>query len=661
MASINRVGSPMDLCEENYDLKQEVLDNKKKFLENKQRNRSPFFIGSIDEVNKKISKLDRKLQKYTALVVESRASNYEDTDDTMSVASARGRDRYERRERETKEINKFAGYFTMKQTFLPGRSERVKNISKVSMQPSKTTIKKESGKPKFVELHQYPGYDSTELTALPDEIPLVEMLEKAVAAHMQLHKKPDYRPEFEKWFYSEMSQAVCSDIFWYLFLDKFQSSKNSQVKLFNRAAYNYVKLMLYVRNPQYRDVFFKDYPTLVAQAIYAAYCHSFPDSYRQFNEQFKEDLVTLVYSWIAGIKPASRCWLLWNFNKLEPPNIKQREELMNREKNKKPSMSLNFDFLDSLFSSNASQYTSTTSLNQSMSKSSMQSFGGRRGKKLSRGLNRRGSIQSSVSISSKQHLQSPGSSHDGAIIDYVSENQRLGGYGKKPSPSGSQMGKERAVDPRKLRDALTPIRETTYEEDAQQLDTHRGDKTSTVSVALTKAPTKVPGRKLCESHPACGGPDYVKSVFNINGQSPLVVHFLRMKGLQYDAGTDVLVQRTEIQNLPPLDAPTYRDVIRESFKKARDIEKQYDEFIEKNFKEHVETMMRNRIADKRHRELEKLLLSNPKEVKRLTELIILEQEKDLESDSAEPARAEDSLSAGADTAIENSLQALRCS
>jgi hypothetical protein len=56
-----------------------------------------FFIGSIEEVNKKISKLDKKLQKYTALVVESRTSNYEDTDDTMSVASARGRDRYEKR------------------------------------------------------------------------------------------------------------------------------------------------------------------------------------------------------------------------------------------------------------------------------------------------------------------------------------------------------------------------------------------------------------------------------------------------------------------------------------------------------------------------------------------------------------------------------------
>ena len=159
------------------------------------------------------------------------------------------------------------------------------------------------------------------------------------------------------------------------------------------------------------------------------------------------------------------------------------------------SMSLNFDFLDSLFSSNASQYTSTTSLNQSMSKSSMQSYGGRRGKKLPRNMNRRSSIQSSVSVTSKPHLQSPGSSHDGTIIDYVSESQKPGIMGKKPSPSQS---KERAVDARKLRDALTPIRETTYEEDAQILDTQRGDKTSTVSVALTKAPTKIPGRRLRE-------------------------------------------------------------------------------------------------------------------------------------------------------------------
>ena len=35
-------------------------------------------IGSIEEVNRKISKLDRKLQQYTQLVVESRASQQEE-------------------------------------------------------------------------------------------------------------------------------------------------------------------------------------------------------------------------------------------------------------------------------------------------------------------------------------------------------------------------------------------------------------------------------------------------------------------------------------------------------------------------------------------------------------------------------------------------------
>lgn len=39
---------------------------------------------------------------------------------------------------------------------------------------------------------------------------------------------------------------------------------------------------------------------MISQAIYAGYCHSFPDSYRQFGEQFKEDTITLVYDWITG-------------------------------------------------------------------------------------------------------------------------------------------------------------------------------------------------------------------------------------------------------------------------------------------------------------------------------------------------------------------------
>ena len=47
-------------------------------------------------------------------------------------------------------------------------------------------------------------------------------------------------------------------------------------------------------------VLLQDYPSLISQAVYTAYCHCFPDSYRQFGEDFKEYLCGLVYGWIAG-------------------------------------------------------------------------------------------------------------------------------------------------------------------------------------------------------------------------------------------------------------------------------------------------------------------------------------------------------------------------
>ncbi|OWF46101.1 hypothetical protein KP79_PYT05383 [Mizuhopecten yessoensis] len=489
------------------------------------------------------------------------------------------------------------------------------------MQPSKTTaVKKDSGKPKFVELHQYPGFDHTELTVLPDEILVEDMLRKAADAHVQLNVKPSYAPDFELWYYSELSKGVFLDMFWFLFLEKYQSSKNSQVKLFNRTAHNFVKLLLYVRNPLHRDVFFKDYPSLMSQAIYAAYCHSFPDSYKQFGEQFKEDLVALVYQWIAGIKPTPRIWMAWHFDKLEPPNIKMREEMANAQKKKKTtSATLNFDFLDSLFSSNGSQYTSMTSLNQSVSKSSMQSYGGRNRKHGT--LRKRGSV---TGVTPRYRSQSPGSSQDGAIIDTVAEhqvvdNKRMGGMGKKQS------------DPRKIMDALTPIRETTLEDEHVKMKI----KTSNASVVMAKAAAmKSSNDKFYkESHPACRGPDFRRSLFNIHGQSPLLAHFLRMRNISQEG-------------VFTLDAPTYKELIKDSFKRVREIEKEYDRFYDKNVRESLASTKKHREMNQEYQKLQCSLLARPKEVKRLCELLILEQNKD-----------QDSVSAGADAALESALLA----
>ncbi|XP_060582981.1 LOW QUALITY PROTEIN: protein FAM227A-like [Ruditapes philippinarum] len=613
MAGINRVGSPMDLIDESFEQSKEKLEQKKKSLIIEQRAKSPFLIGSIEEVNKKISKLDRKLQRYTQLVVESRASDNQEEQLLRSdrPRSSVGRAIIERKEREQKELNRFAGYYTLKQTFLPGRSERVKNISKISLSPSKTQAKKDTGKPKFVELHQYPGYDPTELSDLPDEIPAREMLKKAASATMDLGRKPQYRPDFEQWFYSPMSQAVFQDIFWYLFLEKFQASKNAQIKLFNRTAFNYVKLMWYVKNPAYRDVFFKDYPSLISQAVYAAYCHCFPDSYRQFGEDFKEDLASLVYGWIAGIKPAPRIWLKWNMEKLEPPNIKMREEIMNATK-KKSSTSVNFDFLDSLISSNISRYASSASLSQTASNLSAHSrrTRGRRKGKMSKDSSDKRSGSSKVPSSSASS-----SSHDGKLAEIAEV--------KPITSSPHKRGKQpKPVDPRKLVEALTPIRETTFEEyDDSQRD--KMESQSEQVIKMMAAAHKEPKPKE-ESHPACKGADTTKSLYNLYGQSPLVAHFLRVKNLTRDAGQVFLVQRTEEQNLPPLGAPTYKDVIRESFKKVRDQEKQYQEMYDRAQKDSLTFSRRQRHMLQDHLRKQTSLLNQPNEVKRLSDLLMLE-------------------------------------
>ena len=56
-----------------------------------------------------------------------------------------------------------------------------------------------------------------------------------------------------------------------------------------------------------------------------------------------------------------------------------------------------------------------------------------------------------------------------------------------------------------------------------------------------------------ESCYAGKGPEFQKVVFDLHGQSPLVKHFLQNKRLAKDSGTSILVQRTEIDKLPPIN------------------------------------------------------------------------------------------------------------
>lgn len=628
MALINRVGSPMDLLDESLDEAPDKVSLRKRLLQAKQRTKSPFLIGSIEEVNRKISSLDHKLQSYTELVCESRASA---TDDWYVPTSARGRDQYQQRERESKEVCKFAGIYTLKSTFVPNLSTRVKNISKISMKPKKkkpfVPNAADGGKPKFVELHQYPGYDPQELTPLPGGITADDIFSKVVEASVQLNKKPNYKPQFERLFFSQMSESILLDIFWYFFLEKFQSNTGSQAKLFNRVAHNYVKLMMYAEDPFLKDIFFKDYPRLMSQAVYSSFCFSFPDSYRQFGEAFKDDLTFLVYSWMTGTRPAPRNWLTWEMSCLEPPNLKQREDMMNR---KKVKTLIDFDFLDSLISTNASQYASTMSLAQSTSKSSANSNTGHRKPRMHARISKT-THKPFLRSSSPNKSHSPSSSQDSSMIEAVADAQ---------NSSWSRGVSKEGKDTKRASEALTPIREMTSEDE----DTLT-KKMSQMSFSQARD-LKAPGKEETVSHPVGRGPEFVRAAFNTEGRSPLVSHFLKMKGLTYDAGQYIWIQRVEIDKLPEMDATTYKDVIGESSRNIRRIKKNFTDMYKSNLRHSQKFMQEQQEVLREHMRKQSALLANKKEVKRLSDLIIMEQRK-----------SEDSVSAGADLAVEAALMA----
>ena len=56
-----------------------------------------FLIGSISDINEKISQLDRKLQNYTELVIESRASDHPDEFAHLESVTERGKEIYLKR------------------------------------------------------------------------------------------------------------------------------------------------------------------------------------------------------------------------------------------------------------------------------------------------------------------------------------------------------------------------------------------------------------------------------------------------------------------------------------------------------------------------------------------------------------------------------------
>ncbi|XP_019333299.1 protein FAM227B [Alligator mississippiensis] len=175
---------------------------------------------------------------------------------------------------------------------------------------------------KNVENCHYPGFKVKQLSELPRHLDAADLWDLVIKA--QNFKKAVFKV-WRKLFLSEASIAVFQDSFWWWFLQQFKTNQEDQDHLFDRIADSFVGLFLCVpRNT--KDAFFQVYPDCLSQVIYVAFCEAFPESTTYFGDEFKDELVDLIFQWVSGLKPQKFVWKKWNLDCLKKTTVNGNEK-----------------------------------------------------------------------------------------------------------------------------------------------------------------------------------------------------------------------------------------------------------------------------------------------------------------------------------------------
>ncbi|XP_020608681.1 protein FAM227B-like, partial [Orbicella faveolata] len=437
-------------------------------------------------------------------------------------------------------------------------------------------------KPMLVELHVYPGYEPDEVTPLPKPFLARDILSTAIGAQQDLRKKVSFKHEFQSFVFSKTSEDILQDLFWWYFLEKYQPSRNIQEMLFNRIAHNYVKMLFTAPVTEYRDKFLKRYPDLMAQAVYCTFCTAFPTSYKQFGDEFKENLIQIIHEWIAGTKPVPRIWDKWNFKALEPKDMRKDEQIK-QDASKGSLVSLPAE----LSEENLSKQSSLYSVGNKLSQKSIPQIVEEKVPNSSSFLAPQGRDTRRKSIATRK------ASHNSAVTNTEELRDNV--------------------------DRLAPYNANEEKASATSTSLSRLQPKLSSFSAFAGVQKSNRAEKRRESCPVGRGPEFSRCVFDVYGHSPLVEQFLRMQKLSKDSGTSVLIQRTEIKSLPPLSAPTYRQVIRKSLKISQALTSDFKKLDEENSHQRTLFTRKQKEANRDFTRREGELLSRHKDVKKISE------------------------------------------
>ena len=146
------------------------------------------------------------------------------------------------------------------------------------------------------------------------------------------------------------------------------------------------------------------------------------------------------------------------------------------------------------------------------------------------------------------------------------------------------------------------------------------DRLSPSDKGKVKSPTHV--GVMQNSHPAGAGPDFQKVQFNIFGHSPLVSHFMHVKGLK-ETDMDLVrkvVGRTEVARLPE-PRPTYQDLISECKRNSQLLSQQYRIVLEMSAEESQRIQKQKRDVIEKINQMQNELTKKHSDFKTLSEKI----------------------------------------
>uniref|UniRef100_A0A2K6FQI9 Family with sequence similarity 227 member A n=1 Tax=Propithecus coquereli TaxID=379532 RepID=A0A2K6FQI9_PROCO len=179
---------------------------------------------------------------------------------------------------------------------------------------SYVTKRKTADKNLLAELYQYPKFDSSKPTKLPNGVDFCDMVGNVVRAERNTLSGKAFcsERELEKFLSSPSPRAMWLDSFWWIFHERYQVNTN---------LINVARALL---APQ-------RLPSLLSKGLYTSFCCCFPQSWFNTHE-FKSDICNTISLWIAGTCPRLQIYESWDYSELDPERFRREELLLQKEK-----------------------------------------------------------------------------------------------------------------------------------------------------------------------------------------------------------------------------------------------------------------------------------------------------------------------------------------